>query len=138
MQIEEIKNIKPDIKEQKKAGYAVGIVLLAIGALLMYRNKPAYPYFIGVSALLLLLAFAAPKALKHFYIAWMSLAAVLGFIMTRLILSILFYIIITPIGLILRLTGKDLLDMKWDKKKNSYWIKREKTEYFRESSEKQF
>ncbi|MCK9280496.1 MAG: SxtJ family membrane protein [Melioribacteraceae bacterium] len=138
MLIEEIKNIKPDIKEQKKAGYAVGIVLLAIGALLMYGNKPAYPYFIGVAAVLLLLAFAAPRALKYFYIAWMTLAAILGFIMTRLILSLLFYIIITPIGIILRLTGKDLLDMKWDKSKNSYWIKKSSGDYKPENTEKQY
>ncbi|MFA7287482.1 MAG: SxtJ family membrane protein [Melioribacteraceae bacterium] len=138
MLIEEIKNIKLDIKEQKKAGYALGIVLLAIGALLMYGNKPAYPYFIGVSAVLLLLAFAAPRTLKYFYIAWMTIAAVLGFIMTRLILSLLFYIIITPIGIFLRLTGKDLLDMKWDKSKSSYWIRKSSGDYKPENTEKQY
>ena len=52
----------------------------------------------------------------------------LGWINTRLILFIIFYLVFTPIGLVMRLFGVDLLDKKIDKNKNSYWRRKEKVE----------
>lgn len=63
--------------------------------------------------------------LKSVYAVWMKFAAILGIINVTLILSILFYIIFTPIGLIIRLFGRDLLDRKIEKGKASYWLKKE-------------
>jgi hypothetical protein len=50
----------------------------------------------------------------------MSLAVVLGFFVSRFLLAVIFYLVVTPIGLIMRLSGKDLLDMKL-KDRDSYW-----------------
>lgn len=63
--------------------------------------------------------------LKSVYAVWMKFASVLGIINVTLILSLLFYIIFTPIGLIIRLFGRDLLDRKIEKDKTSYWLKKE-------------
>ncbi|MDP3832044.1 MAG: SxtJ family membrane protein, partial [Ignavibacteriaceae bacterium] len=79
-----------------------------------------------------------PILLKPLNFIWMSFAVVLGFFMTRIILGILFYIIITPIGLIAKLFGKDFIDKRISKEKVSYWNYREQKEFSKEIYERQF
>jgi len=62
--------------------------------------------------------------LKCIYIAWMSVAFVLGFVMAHVILTLFFFLVVTPIGLCARLAGKDFLSLKLDPKANSYWLSR--------------
>jgi multisubunit Na+/H+ antiporter MnhG subunit len=54
----------------------------------------------------------------------MGLAIILGFFMTRVILTILFYLVLTPISFIARIVGKKFMDLKYDKSANTYWEKR--------------
>jgi hypothetical protein len=91
-----------------------------------------------ISGLFFILAFIAPGLLKPIYIFWMRLAFVLSWINTRLILSIIFYLIFTPVGLGMRLFGVDLLDRKIEKNKDSYWINKEKKEFNARDYERQF
>jgi len=134
---EEIKNIKSDKKELKKFGITIGGVLLIIGALLLFYEKPSASYFLGVGFLFQILVQVYPKALLPIQQLWMTLAVILGFFMTRVILSILFYLVITPINIISRIFKKDFLDLKIDKEKKSYWNLREE-EYEQSSTEKQY
>jgi multisubunit Na+/H+ antiporter MnhG subunit len=67
-------------------------------------------------------ALAVPIVVKPVFILFLYIAHVLGWVMTRVILSVLFYLVITPIGLILKLFGKKFLDMKFFREKESYWI----------------
>jgi len=59
--------------------------------------------------------------LIYFYRVWMSLSHLMGHLMSRFILTMIFFLIITPIGLILRISGKRPLDLKLEKQTNSYW-----------------
>jgi len=83
-------------------------------------------------------SFVFRKLLKPLYALWMKFALVLSWINTRLILIILFYLVFTPIGLILKLLRKDLLDKKIIKAEKSYWRKKEKNELGLVAYEKQF
>jgi len=93
---------------------------------------------------LILMAFFAvagiffPTSLKPVHTAWMALALAMGWVMSRVILSIVFFVVMTPIGLIMRLLGKDILDQKIDRQKESYWIKRSKSDGSAEGYERQF
>ena len=62
-----------------------------------------------------------PIILKPIYIIWMIFATIMGWLMTRFILSLLFYGLITPISLIARLMGKKFIYLRGDKINNSYW-----------------
>ncbi len=137
MILEEIKNIKSDKKELKKFGGQVGGILILVGALLFAFAKSSAPIFMGIGGLLAIAAFLLPVLLLPLHKIWMSLAVVLGFIMTRVILSILFYLVITPINIISRLFGKDFLNLKIEKEKKSYWNLRDEV-YDKTSTEKQF
>jgi hypothetical protein len=135
---EEIRLIKESKNDLKKFGLTVGTVLLLIGALLFYFTKPSAIYFAGIGGFLILSGLIAPTILKPLNKAWMSLAIVLGFVMTRVILSILYFLILTPIGLIAKVFGKKFLDLKIDKNKTSYWEIREKRSFSPEEYERQF
>ena len=65
------------------------------------------------------------KFLNPFKRIWIKFGEILGKVIAPLVLSIVYFIVITPIGLLLRIFGKDLLGIKFLKKK-SYWIKRDK------------
>lgn len=142
MFIEDIKKIKSEKSDLRKFGLSVGIVLGLLGCLFWWREKDFYPYFVFVSLILISLGLIAPSALKTFQKVWMTVAVVMGWFMTRLILSVLFYAVITPIGLISKVSGKEFLDEKFDKFENkkisSYWIHRRETAFDKSRYEKQF
>ena len=65
------------------------------------------------------------KFLKPVYDIWMKFAAVLAWVNTRIILIVMFYLVFTPIGLIMKLFGSDQLGLRMEKEKESYWIKKD-------------
>ncbi len=84
---------------------------------------------LGIGLLLLLAAFFRPSILRSFYKGWMALAAALAWVNTRLILGLVFFIAITPVGFLLqKLLSKDLLRERADKTAGSYWQERPKEE----------
>lgn len=138
MILEEIKNIKETKKDLRKFGLTVGIVIAIISAVLFYYERASYFYF-GLAAMLLIIpAIVFPQVLRPLNKIWMSLAIILGWFMTRVILSILYYLILTPIGWIAKIAGKEFLDLNWKEKKESYWIKRDKKIPGRIDYERQF
>lgn len=138
MIIEEIRNIKSGKRELRKFGITVGIVLGLLGGLFLWRGRDYYSYFLILSAALLLLGLAVPILLKPIYKVWMTLAVLLGYLMTRVILSVLFFLVVTPIGLLARLFGKNFLDTEFEKSGNSYWIPKERIELKKSDYERQF
>ncbi len=135
---EEIDNIKSGTKELRQFGFAIGGILFAIEIYLLYKGKPAYPVLLSLGFLIIVLGLAIPKMLLPFQKVWMIFAVILGFIMTRVILSILFYFVITPIGFLAKVFGKHFLDLKFHDSKNSYWNVREKKDYEKIDTERQF
>ena len=102
-------------------GITMAVVLSIIGSVLLWNDRPACIYYFVISSLFLICGFAFPKLLYPIEWAWMKLAFILGTISTRIILTIVFYLAVTPIGLLRRLFSKDPLDMKIDKNAKSYW-----------------
>jgi hypothetical protein len=135
---DEIKNIKQSPQDLRKFGLTVGSVLIIIGCLLLWKQKPSQFYFLSIGAVLLLSGLLFPSILRPLNKAWMTLAVLLGWVMTRVILSLLFYIVITPISLIARISGKHFLDIKIDKSRASYWEKRKNVPLSPADYERQF
>ena len=135
---EEFKNIQETKKDLRKFGLTVGGVLLLIAALLLYFEKPSAPYFGVIGGILFLAGLLIPQVLKPLNKIWMGLAIVLGFFMSRLILTILFYLILTPIAFIAKIVGKKFLILKYDKSANTYWEKRTHIQKITVDYERQF
>jgi hypothetical protein len=109
-------------KEWRKFGIGVTIILAVIATIQLIIGKNLYPYFYGVAVFFLFFGLLLPIIIKPVYILFFFLGFVLGWFMTRVILSILFYFVLTPNGLILKLFRKHFLDLKMDKKAETYWL----------------
>ena len=105
---------------------------------MFWKEKESFQIFLAIGITLFFTAIAIPVVLEPVYWIWMIFAIILGWFMTRLILSLLFYIIFTSIGLTLRFFGKQFLELRWDKLKESYWNFRTNEHLQNENYEKQF
>ena len=136
--IEEIKNIQNEKSDFRKFGITIGVFLMVLAGFLFWRGKESFEIILVIGSALLVLGLVIPIILKPIYWIWMVLAVILGWIMTRVILSLLFFVVITPIGLFSRLFGGKFLDLKWDRSKGSYWNIRTTTQRNSEEYERQF
>jgi hypothetical protein len=111
-----------DRSEWRKFGIILGIILTVIATILLIKARPSYIYFYGAGLFFIVTALTVPIVIKPVFILFLYIAHVMGWVMTRLILGILFYLVITPMGLLGRLFGKRFLDLKFPGKQESYWI----------------
>ena len=125
--IEDIKNISTTKKDIKNFGFLIGGILVIISLFLIWKDIASYKIIMPIGVIFILFGKFLPTILKPIYLAWMTFAVILGWIMTRVILAILFYLIVTPIGLIGRIFGAKYLNLSWNDNVKSYWDKRDKT-----------
>lgn len=113
---------KPSYRAERDFGLLVGGVFLALGGWWTYRGR--YPTLsaalLAVGAALMLLGALRPQWLVVPNRLWMGMAEAMGFVMTRVILGVVFFLIVTPIGLVRRLTGGDPLGRR-GARTESYW-----------------
>jgi small basic protein len=136
--LDELKAIKSGKKELREFGLTIGAILVILGGVALWRGRCFWPYLFTGGVLFAVLGLFLGGVLKPLQKVWMAAALVIGFFMSRLILAILFYAVITPMGLIAKVSGKDILDEKMDKGCSSYWKERDAGPKSKESYEKQF
>lgn len=129
--------MKREDKDLKLFIFALAIVFSAFSIKLAYlHRKGISALLLSCACLLFVIGISRPNILKPFYQCWMILARTIGALLTSVVLIAIFYLVITPIGLFLRLAGKDLLGLKM-RSSNSYWHKKEET-FSRESYFRQY
>lgn len=138
MVLSEIRSISSSRKDLRNFGLVVGCGFFLISLLLLWRGKAPWPWFLGAGIALPLLGLTFPALLKPLQKAWMTLAVLMGWVMTRVILSLLFYLVLTPLGLTARLFGKSFLDHPPPGPSDSYWNLREESEESPKRYEKQY
>ncbi|MDX2231896.1 MAG: SxtJ family membrane protein [Leptolyngbyaceae cyanobacterium bins.349] len=106
----------------RQFGLLVGsIIAVVFGILLPFLRHYTSPGWVWVvAAILISLALLAPSALRPVYRVWMRIGEIIGAIETRLILGIIFYSLLTPMGLVMRLLGHDPMQRKLTTNSNSY------------------
>ena len=109
-------------RAERDFGLVVGTVFALLGAWWLYRGKFGWvaTAFACVGAALVLSGLVLPRALVLPNRAWMALAAALGYVMTRVVLALVFFLLVTPIGVVKRLTGWDPLGRR-TRRGESYW-----------------
>lgn len=133
-----MERINTDKITLRKFGFLMGAVFGIISLLLFIHHKQSIVTTLPLSIAFFVLGLVMPVILKPFFIIWMHFAFMLGWINTRLILVIIFYLLFTPISLIMRFFGLDPLELKVDKNKASYWKDREKKQSIASDYERQF
>ena len=111
---------------ERRFGFNLGLGLSILGFISFLRHKEYFIWFWAIASGFMSIAILYPRALKP--VKWIMDKVIFCFswIISVVSFTFMFYIIFTPIGIILRVFRKDLLDQKIDKKANSYWIKRGK------------
>lgn len=119
--LDEIHKIKSTTKELREFGFVVGGVLLVIAAIRAWHHGVWLWPLVAVGVALIALGLVWPQVLKPLQKIWMGIAVVLGAVMSRVILTLLFFLIVTPLGLFLKMRGKKLLQRGSTAGVASYW-----------------
>lgn len=122
---QELKNLKADKRSLRDFGILFFGAWNILALIFYFKQRDFWPWSMLAGFLFLFLGLVLPSFLNPLYRAWMALSFTLGWIVTRIILVLAFYLIFTPMGLILKIFGKDLLDLKIDKSQLTYWKKSE-------------
>ncbi len=110
------------IKQNRKFGYTVAIALLVLSAFRIFiRHKQGWWVAFAIAIVLLMFSLLKPVLLNPLRLVWDKIGHVLGTINTYVLLTIFYFLILSPLGMIMRLFGKDILKIKWLKNKNTYW-----------------
>jgi hypothetical protein len=130
-------NWKPDRSHLRGFGTVCVIMLAAIGAWIYWQQKLFWfamssetarqtaLWLWGAAFVCLVLRFAAPGALKPLYFALTAVTLPIGFVLSHVIMAVIFYGVLTPFGLFFRLIGRDPLHRRFDPSAATYWVKRE-------------
>lgn len=120
------------------AGIWFPALLGVVGAVVYYHTgSPGVPAWIWGAALVLsVLGCCAPRLVRPVFVAWMCAAYLIGRLISCLLLAVIYYLIVTPIGLVMRLFGRDPLLRKFDPSARTYWTAhnpaRDSARYFRQ------
>jgi hypothetical protein len=126
------------IGSDRSFGVVFAIVFVIIGALPLLKGGDLRLWAFLVAAVFLGLGLFTPRVLRPLNILWFKFGLLLGRIIAPIVISLLFFIAITPTALVMRLLRKDLLSLKFDRKAKSYWINRTKTDNPMGSMKNQF
>jgi len=110
---------------EKSFGILFFIVFFLIGVWPLLNSGSVRIWFLVVSLIFLAIAFLKQEVLKLSNNTWIKFGELLRQIISPIVMVLIFFFIVTPLSVIIRIFGKDLLKLKFSKK-NSYWIKREK------------
>ena len=110
----------------KSFGILFFLVFFVFGLWPLTREMSPNIYLIIISVIFLILGLLNSKLLSPLNEIWIKFGEILGKIIAPLIMALVYFLILTPISLLVRAFGKDLLGLKYLKQQNSYWIKRKK------------
>lgn len=111
---------------EKSFGILFGIIFLIISLWPLLNSNNLRLWSLIIAVMFFLISFLNPVLLKSFKNAWIKLGELLGRIIAPVVMAIVFFLILTPISLLVRVFGKDLIGIKFSSDRSSYWIKRKK------------
>ena len=118
---------KIKISSNRNFGFVFFVVFLIVSFWPLIGGESIRIWSAVISLVFLILGLMNSKLLTPLNKLWFKFGMILGAIISPVVMGIVFFLVVTPIGVILRIMGKDLLKKSYDKKKKTYWIKRGKS-----------
>lgn len=122
--IESYERPAPALPSNRSFGLLFMAVFAILGVVLAWRGIRPAPLMFGVSALFGVVTLMRPALLTPLNRAWMALAALLHRIVSPIVLALLYFVVIMPVALVMRATGRDALRRRFDPDAATYWIPR--------------
>ena len=114
------------IGNNKSFGFVFFIIFLVVALWPLLNDENIRIWSVILSLVFLILGFLNSKILTPLNKLWIRFGILLGTIISPLVMGIVYFGVVTPIGILMRLLGKDILNLKIDKKKNTYWLAKSK------------
>ena len=112
-------------KENNKGfGILFFIVFLLVGLWPLLKGDNPRIYFFPIAVLFLILGIMNAKILTPLNRSWIKFGEILGKVIAPIVMAIVYFVVLTPLSFLIRISGKDLLKVKFSSKINTYWIKR--------------
>ncbi len=118
---------KIKISSNRSFGLVFFIVFFIVGLWPIINNEPIRNWSIIISIFFLVLGLMNSKILTPLNKLWFRFGIFLGAIIAPIVMAMIFFLVVTPIGFMVKIAGKDLLMQKYENKKKSYWINRDKS-----------
>ena len=119
----------PSKKELRSFGFILAAGFFAVGMIpVVFRHASPGRAALALSFAFAVTGFLVPNALRHVHRVWMLLGNILGWINSKIILSLLFYIVVTPLRFLMTVAGNDPMNRKFDPKTDTYRIVRKPRE----------
>tara|TARA_B100001250_G_C19493474_1_gene654142 strand:+ start:150 stop:584 length:435 start_codon:yes stop_codon:yes gene_type:complete len=128
----------PTKGSERGFGIVFSVVFIIIGIFPLLDASPVRIWALCLSAVFLFMAFLTPGILKPLNRTWYLFGIMLHKLVNPIVLGILFFFIVLPIALVLRILGKDPLNRRFDSAAKSYWIERDPSDLTPESMRQQF
>jgi hypothetical protein len=122
----------------RKFGLTFAGIFAAFGGYLFWRHSAAAPYLLVLSVATLCVALVRAHWLAPLNRAWMRLAYLLHLIVSPVVLGIMYFAVMTPVGMLMRARGRDPMQRAFEPGKSSYWIARDPPGPAPDSLRKQF
>ena len=136
-------NWRPNDGEMREFGrtliFGFAVIAVVLSALVRWKTGEwrAWPVWLGLVGVGLgAVCWLMPRVARPVYVLWYAVGSVIGMVLSNVLLGLVFYLVITPIGVALRCLGKDPLERRLDRQASTYWKDAEKpvdaTRYFRQ------
>jgi len=125
-------------KELRTFAFTLFCALGFLGGFVLWQKGETGFLLWIIGMVILSMGLLRPRLLGPIHQGWMGISFLMGFFMTHLILALMYYLVFTPMALVMRALGKDPLRLKHDRNAKSYWLKRPRREFTKQSYEKMF
>ncbi|SDD33950.1 hypothetical protein SAMN05421538_101406 [Paracoccus isoporae] len=117
-------NVDVQMGTERNFGLVFAVVFALIALLPLFGGQAPRSVVLAIAAIFAALAFMAPQVLRTPNRLWFKLGMLLGAIVAPIVMGLIYLLAFVPMGVILRLMGKDLLDQNMEPDRDSYWIAR--------------
>ncbi len=116
-----MRNVPPS---NRSFGWVFAAFFTLVGAYSLWRGGISYPWDFGLAAVTVVVTIARPDWLAPLNRLWMKFGELLHRVVSPVVLGVIFYGVFTPIGFVMRMSGRDTMKRKFEPKAPTYWIGR--------------
>ena len=117
--------MEPILPSNRSFGWTFTFIFVAAGLYGLWQGGAALSWLLAAAAVMALVTYMRDAWLAPLNRAWMKLGELMGRVVSPIVLGIIFFGVFTPVGLAMRLFGRDAMARQFDRRLNSYWVDRE-------------